>query len=423
MVSYHSIMSQCLRGKYPIVIILFAATLTIFHVASNSTQGNKNNPNIISSLPPTPNIPETPPTQIPEERRPANIIIPKIPEERGDVDAYSKSILLEMEKMTIASLREIKENKSPVKIGFAHNMDGYYEYLYPESRPSKTSLTRPSWQQGDACEVDCTFAKAYGENHKTTKKYDAILWNTANCKNSHVPKPAPESPLIIMMHLEPEAHMQFPECFVEGGEDTSMPTSDVDLVSSSHSNASVWSSYMYNVLPVMYIGAHGNPGTYKHIRDRKYAKSACAFISRCKDWGGRLQYIETLSKYVPIRHYGGCNRNARTNLPKVEELKECGAYLAFENSMLHDYVTEKFYQVIIPPSSSPKALTFFLANKSCFLFGMGMGITQGFETGAIMVYRGAPNVMEEYSPAPSSFLNAPDFKDADELGALLKELL
>jgi hypothetical protein len=64
-------------------------------------------------------------------------------------------------------------------------------------------------------------------------------------------------------------------------------------------------------------------------------------------------------------------------------------FVSLENTILEDYVTEKFYE--------------------------------GFMTDAVMVYLGAPNA-ERYAPAPHSFINALDFEGPAALAVFLKEL-
>ena len=64
-------------------------------------------------------------------------------------------------------------------------------------------------------------------------------------------------------------------------------------------------------------------------------------------------------------------------------------YLSLENTILDDYVTEKFYD--------------------------------GFLTDAVMVYLGAPNA-RAYAPAPHSFISALDFDGPEALAAFLTSL-
>ena len=64
-------------------------------------------------------------------------------------------------------------------------------------------------------------------------------------------------------------------------------------------------------------------------------------------------------------------------------------FVSLENTIMDDYVTEKFYE--------------------------------GFMTDTVMVYLGAPNA-ERYAPAPHSFINALDFEGPEALANFLKKL-
>ena len=64
-------------------------------------------------------------------------------------------------------------------------------------------------------------------------------------------------------------------------------------------------------------------------------------------------------------------------------------FVSLENTILDDYVTEKFYE--------------------------------GFMTDTVMVYLGAPNA-ERYAPAPHSFVNALDFEGPEALAGFLAAL-
>ncbi|KAG7157342.1 Alpha-(1 3)-fucosyltransferase C-like 4 [Homarus americanus] len=91
-------------------------------------------------------------------------------------------------------------------------------------------------------------------------------------------------------------------------------------------------------------------------------KLAVAFISNCKDKSGRLEYIEALKKYAPIDVYGKCGElkcghSLFTNEGYRIDLEPCMKYaghhylffLAFENALCKDYVSEKLYNLLYYP--------------------------------------------------------------------------
>ena len=75
---------------------------------------------------------------------------------------------------------------------------------------------------------------------------------------------------------------------------------------------------------------------------------AAILISHCTDVAQRLDYIEELNKYVPVDIYGGCSS---LKCPKNEDCRKYIAdrykfFLAFENSVCNEYITEKFFDTL-----------------------------------------------------------------------------
>ncbi|XP_069191427.1 4-galactosyl-N-acetylglucosaminide 3-alpha-L-fucosyltransferase FUT6-like [Procambarus clarkii] len=91
-------------------------------------------------------------------------------------------------------------------------------------------------------------------------------------------------------------------------------------------------------------------------------KLAVAFVSNCKDNSGRLQYIRTLKKYARVDVYGRCGDHKCGSSRYAEHaykpatdpcMRMAGDsylfYLAFENALCTDYVTEKLYKLLYYP--------------------------------------------------------------------------
>jgi len=80
---------------------------------------------------------------------------------------------------------------------------------------------------------------------------------------------------------------------------------------------------------------------------------AAAVISNCRDKSGRLKYIEKMREYMSVDIYGKCgmecpirleNGTAVSNYYCKEYIfSNYKFYLAFENSLCTDYITEKFF--------------------------------------------------------------------------------
>jgi hypothetical protein len=128
-------------------------------------------------------------------------------------------------------------------------------------------------------------------------------------------------------------------------------------------------------------------------------------------------YLKRLMHVIKVDSMGGCHRNRdETTHPGLQQLEDHDSiwwgkgnpvpvagswarkmlimphykfYISLENTIIEDYVTEKFYE--------------------------------GFLGDALMVYLGAPNA-QRYAPASHSFINALDFDGPEALGAFLLAL-
>ncbi|KAH3846109.1 hypothetical protein DPMN_088403, partial [Dreissena polymorpha] len=121
---------------------------------------------------------------------------------------------------------------------------------------------------------------------------------------------------------------------------------------------------------------------------------AAWFVSHCQVQSRRDVYVKQMMKYgVQIDIFGSCVNGTRS-LPKNDHqmittvLNQSKFYLAFENSMCQDYVTEKFFE--------------------------------RFDSDTILVARGGNNYTK-YFP-PGTFINAADFGNAKKLAEYLIRL-
>jgi alpha-1,3-fucosyltransferase len=77
-------------------------------------------------------------------------------------------------------------------------------------------------------------------------------------------------------------------------------------------------------------------------------KLATIFVSNCHDNSKRLELIKEMKKYINVDVYGSCgDKELRTrcgpNCSRETLSHSYMFYLAFENSLCNDYITEKFY--------------------------------------------------------------------------------
>lgn len=83
------------------------------------------------------------------------------------------------------------------------------------------------------------------------------------------------------------------------------------------------------------------------------SKFAVAIISNCKAKSERLDFINKLKLYVDVDLYGNCGEkcprlfnNSMSGDCKAIVASEYKFYLAFENSICQDYITEKFFGIL-----------------------------------------------------------------------------
>lgn len=133
---------------------------------------------------------------------------------------------------------------------------------------------------------------------------------------------------------------------------------------------------------------------YKEIFARKATgKSAAWLVSHCGTASKRERYVYKMQKHLKIDIYGRCTKNTG-NCSKTD--KNCDQniintykfYLAFENSLCADYITEKFFR--------------------------------WYNKDIILVVRGA-RYYKRYLP-PNTYVNADDFRSAEELAKYLHDL-
>ena len=96
-----------------------------------------------------------------------------------------------------------------------------------------------------------------------------------------------------------------------------------------------------------------NNEEYDFNRDRMEGKTQIASIiaSNCNPFNKRLNYVEEMRKYIPVKIYGKCGIPCPNTKDQKINCRRIAAqtslfYLAFENAICDDYVTEKFFEML-----------------------------------------------------------------------------
>lgn len=121
---------------------------------------------------------------------------------------------------------------------------------------------------------------------------------------------------------------------------------------------------------------------------------AVIFSSNLQEKSGRTEYVRELMRHIRVDGYGRAfhNRDLGEDRGRESKLATLARYrfdLAFENSISHDYVSEKFFDPLV--------------------------------AGSVPVYRGAPNI-QEFAPGDRCFINTADFSGPRELAEYLQHL-
>jgi len=125
-------------------------------------------------------------------------------------------------------------------------------------------------------------------------------------------------------------------------------------------------------------------------------KEAAWFVSNCGGQSKRKDYAKALAKYINIDIYGSCG-NFKCPRHKEEECfnnlkKRYKLYMAFENSLCFDYITEKGYNIY------------------------------DRELDVIPVVRGLLNDQYRIYFPPGSYISTDDFSSVEELSKYLKKV-
>lgn len=80
---------------------------------------------------------------------------------------------------------------------------------------------------------------------------------------------------------------------------------------------------------------------------------AAIVVSNCGGSSGRLQYVNQMKKYVPVKIFGACGDACPSKFDngtaadcKVIISQKFKFFLSFENSLCKDYITEKFFIIL-----------------------------------------------------------------------------
>lgn len=187
----------------------------------------------------------------------------------------------------------------------------------------------------------------------------------------------PEEQVWVRWNMEPES--KFPWMLNEGLNEL------FDIRMDYHSHADVVCPY-YSGFKAARIARHIDPAIKKN--------KICMLISSSVNQSEREEYIAELMQYIDIDSYGRLYNNSSMKgedngwESKQNLYSHYKFVIAFENSILEDYVTEKLYGPLL--------------------------------AGSVPIYMGAPNV-RDYIPHTSCLVNTHDFASPAELARYIRQ--
>ncbi|XP_029025287.1 alpha-(1,3)-fucosyltransferase 7 [Betta splendens] len=117
----------------------------------------------------------------------------------------------------------------------------------------------------------------------------------------------------------------------------------------------------------------------------------CWVVSKYKEWHTRSKVYIKLNATLPVKVYGGWNKKPLSSGDLLPTISRCYFYLAFENSVASDYITEKLWR-------------------------------NAYMAGAVPVVLGPPPSHYKAVAPPHSFIHVDDFASVEELGEHLQQL-
>ena len=128
------------------------------------------------------------------------------------------------------------------------------------------------------------------------------------------------------------------------------------------------------------------------------SKDALWIVSHCNTAGKRELYVKTLQKYITVDILGACGQRWKCGRAHNHDSGNCfdllnstyRYYLAFENAICHEYITEKFFE--------------------------------NYKYDLIQIVRGGDPNSRPINISEKAFISTADFSNAHELGKYLKRL-
>ncbi|KAL7647901.1 UNVERIFIED_CONTAM: hypothetical protein RMT77_001511 [Armadillidium vulgare] len=245
----------------------------------------------------------------------------------------------------------LKNNESQVRedFEFLESEEGkqfkkiliYYDPYHNETYTHGLAFGNKMFEDSCCKEKRCFIATTY-TNKLPLKEYDALIIHLRGLNVSNLPRERAKHQRWIMLERESPAYSMRGINIFNGVFNWTMTyRRDSDVLSKY--------GYVYqkkyipaNILPLL----ESKKQQPLHSIVRNKIKMAAWLVSHCETLSGREMLVEELQKYIDIDVYGGCGPLRCRDCYRLFEA-EYKFYLSFENSICADYITEKFFNVLL----------------------------------------------------------------------------
>ncbi|XP_046542442.1 alpha-(1,3)-fucosyltransferase fut-1-like [Haliotis rubra] len=267
-------------------------------------------------------------------------------------------------------------NDSIINVSTTKVQEPHYTQTKNQNFKSIVWFNTPNWftrfssnSLFSGCDVSqCTMSY----NHHDIPTADAVLVNGINISDSS-PPPRRQEQMFVFFSLEPPVYMNISTKWQHAFNWTITYRRDSD----------VWRPYGE-------LRRNRTKLSKKYFENilKKKTKAVAWFVSRCVSQSKRERYVRELKKHIQVDIYGRCGPY-KCGSNCYQKLEQYHFFLAFENSLCVDYVTEKFFKT--------------------------------FKYDVVPVVRGGANYSSLFGDG--FLINTADFRSVKKLGAYLSYLL
>uniref|UniRef100_A0A0K0E675 Fucosyltransferase n=1 Tax=Strongyloides stercoralis TaxID=6248 RepID=A0A0K0E675_STRER len=225
-------------------------------------------------------------------------------------------------------------------------VDKNYERIFHQSLSKNISKKILFWTtvfgSSDVSHLGCKSFNCIVTNNKSLlSTSDAVVFHFSDINYDNLPNRAFKLQKFIYFTMEAPFSTKNYEA----------PKNYFNWIMSYNRKSDVLYQYGSKWIVVNESNNHRLDNNYKNILLKKKHKKIIGFISNCKSNSGREQVIKKLSKLMPIDIYGKCSNDETKKFGCRSNNKECEKnlinsyyfYLALENAVCNDYITEKYW--------------------------------------------------------------------------------